>query len=84
MATISLICSALEIVLIWGAAVAAPSNGQNAVLLRVMSLIWIVASLAAIVSAIIALVVDSLRPIGALSLIVALAAFVICGLPLLV
>jgi hypothetical protein len=84
MATISLICSVLEIVLVWGAAAAAPARGQHAVLLKLISLTWILGSLGAITFAIIALVIDRPRQVGALSLIVALAAFFFCGLQMLV
>ena len=84
MATISLICSVLEIVLVWGAAAAAPASGQHAVLLKVISLTWILASMGAITFAIIALVIDRRRQMAALSLMVAFAAFVICGLQMLV
>lgn len=83
MAAISLTCSILEIVLVWGIAAVAPASGPQDVLVKVISLTWIFGSLGAITSAIVALVVDRRRQLGALSLIVALAAFLICGLQML-
>ena len=84
MASISLALSILELVIVWGTVAVVRSFGQQLTLLRLMAIAWIGGGLASIVSAVAAIVVDPRREIGVLALIVAVAVFLICGLPMLV
>jgi hypothetical protein len=83
LASISLAFCALQIVIIWGAVAFVHSPGEHTVLLRVTSAAWILGSLTSVVFATLTIILDSPRRIGVLALVLALAAFVLCGLPLL-
>lgn len=83
-ATASLLFSGFEIIVVWGAAAAVPAIGEHSILLRSASFAWILGGLGSLLLAALALIVDRQRQMGLVCFAVALVAFFICGLPMLV
>lgn len=83
-ASTSLALCALEIIIVWGAVAFVQLQGQHAVLVTLASIAWLCGGVTSIMSAIAALIIDPRREIGAMVMIVAVVAFLICGLPFLV
>jgi len=84
LAAMSFVSSALEIVFVWGTAVAVQASGHHAVWIKIASCAWILGTLSALLMAAIALIIDPRRQIALLSLAVAVITFFICGLPMVV
>jgi hypothetical protein len=84
MASISLAICVFEIMTIWGGVLVVHLSGQNATLFRLTSAVWLCGGLTSVVSAIAALIVDARRELGVMSLAVAVVAFIVCGLPMMV
>jgi hypothetical protein len=84
MASISLAFCILEIIIVWGTVAAVQSPGQHENLLKQASIAWILGSAASIVFAIAAIIFEAQRRVGLMSLVAAVAAFIICGLPMIV
>jgi hypothetical protein len=84
LASISLAVCLFEIVIIWGGVVVVQTSGQHPALFRFTSAVWLCGGVASVVSAIAALIVDARREVGVVSLVVAVAVFIACGLPMMV
>jgi hypothetical protein len=83
MASTSLVLCLVEFIIVLGAVVV-QSPPQHTTLVRMASIAWLVGSVASIVCAVVAIIVEPRREIGLLSLIVAVAIFLVCGLQMLV
>jgi hypothetical protein len=84
LASISLAVCLFEVVIIWGGVVVVQISGQHPAIFRFTSAVWLCGGLVSIVSAIAALIVDARREVGVVSLAVAVALFIACGLPMMV
>jgi hypothetical protein len=84
MASTSLAFCVLEIIIVWGTVAAVQSPGQHANLFRQASIAWILGSAGSIVFAIAAIIFDAHRGVGLMSLMAAVATFIICGIPMIV
>ncbi len=87
MASASIAISVLEIVTVWGAvAITHSIAGKSASprLISIASAAWVLGSVLSTTFAVAAIVFERRREIGLLSLLAAVAAFIICGLPMLV
>jgi len=86
-ASVSITISILEMVVVWGVVAIVqfiPQQHTPSKLVSITSTAWILGSVSSIVLAAATIIVDSRREIGVLTLILALAVFIICGLPMLV
>lgn len=84
MAAISLATCLLELLIVWGVVIIVQLSGQQLALLRLASGAWVCGGLVSIICAIAALIIETRRGIGALSLAVAIVMFIVCGLPMMV
>lgn len=86
-ASISVLACILEIITVWGIVIIIHfSSGPSAPprLVSIASSAWILGSIISFIFAVMALFVDKRREVGFLSLGLAAAVFIVCGLPLLV
>ncbi len=86
-ASISIFTCLLEMLTVWGIVIIIHfSSGLSAPpsLVSIASTAWILGSIASIVFAVLAIFVDQRREIGFLCLLLAVAVFIVCGLPMLV
>lgn len=84
MAAISLVTCLLELLVVWGVVMVVRLSVQQPALVKLASGAWVCGGLVSIICAIAALIVETRRGIGALTLAVAIVVFIVCGLPMMV
>ncbi len=86
-ASVSVVTCILEIITVWGIVLIIHfSSGPSAPpsLVSIASTAWILGSIISMMFAVIAIFVDQRREVGFLCLLLAVAVFIVCGLPMLV
>jgi hypothetical protein len=84
MASICFVLCLCEVVIVWGSVAVLHSLGPESAHFKLVTDIWLLSGAASVLSATGAIIFDSRRNVGIQSLIVAVAVFMACALPMLV